>query len=143
MSWDIFVQDFPADARTVDDIPKDYRPGPIGQRSAIIQKIKEVVPDADFSDPTLGRIQGADYSIEVHIGHKEELTGFLFAVRGSDDAVEIITTILRHLGLRAVAGGEFYDPATAVENMRRWRAYRDQIFGLPHRDPSRSPDSDI
>ncbi len=117
MSWDVFVQDFPANAQTLEDIPDDFHPGPIGHRSAIIQKIKEAVPSADFSDPPWGRIHGIDYSIEIVLGDEELLNGFMLCARGSDGAVEIISTILRHLGLRATDGDEFYDPATAVEHM--------------------------
>jgi hypothetical protein len=51
MSWGIFVQDIPPDARTVDDIPDSFVPAPIGQRSFIIEEIQKVAPFADFSDP--------------------------------------------------------------------------------------------
>ena len=54
MSWDIFVQHFPANAKTVADIPSDFKPAPIGDRTTIIEKIKDIVPSADFSDPTWG-----------------------------------------------------------------------------------------
>jgi hypothetical protein len=50
MSWDIFVQDLPRDAKTVADIPDDFKPAVIGARSEIISMIKEVVPTANFSD---------------------------------------------------------------------------------------------
>ena len=43
MSWDIFAQDFPRDAKTVADIPQDFKPAAIGARSEVIGKIKEVV----------------------------------------------------------------------------------------------------
>ncbi len=51
MSWDIFVADYPRSARTVEDIPDDYVPRPIGPRTDIIARIKEEVPSADFSEP--------------------------------------------------------------------------------------------
>jgi hypothetical protein len=51
MSWDLFIQDIPAAAQNVGDIPDDFHPAPLGSRAAIIAKIREVAPLADFSDP--------------------------------------------------------------------------------------------
>jgi hypothetical protein len=102
MSWDLFVMDLPDDARTIDDIPKDFVGRSLGPRSAMIQKVSEVVPEADFSDPAWGRIDGADFSIEVNMGPGEQLESFAFHVRGSDLALGAIAEILEHLNLRAV-----------------------------------------
>jgi hypothetical protein len=131
MSWDIFVQDWPADAKTIMDIPDDYSPAPIGQRSEIIGGIKEVVPHVDFSDPSWGYIRGTDYSIEVNLGNEEVVRGFAFHVRGSNTSIGVISDILRHLHLRAIADGEFFEPAHAAESLECWRNYRDQIVINP------------
>ena len=53
MSWDVFVQDFP-DVGTLEEMPDDFEPKTIGKRQDVINKIKEVVPFADFSDPSWG-----------------------------------------------------------------------------------------
>jgi hypothetical protein len=130
MSWDIFVQDLPADARSVDDIPSDFRPAPIGKRSTLIEKIKEVVPIADFSDPSWGRIDGDGWSIEVNMGNEEDCSSFALHIRGGDTAVGVVAEILQHLRLRALdtqAGGFFTADAGAIDSFRKWRAYRDQI----------------
>jgi len=63
VSWDIFVQDFPKDAKTVDDIPDDFVPQPLIPRRELITRIQEVVPEAHFSDPAWGLIDDPDYSI--------------------------------------------------------------------------------
>jgi hypothetical protein len=129
MSWGIFVQEIPADARTVDEIPADFRPSPIGQRSAIISKIKEVIPSADFNDPSWGVIEGADYSIEVNLGSDEEVTGFVFHVRGSEEAANVVADILRHLGMRALDSGTggIFDYDRPSSGLERWGRYRDQV----------------
>ena len=54
MSWDIFVQDIPRGARDAGDIPENFQPRPLGERSEVIRRILEVVPEADFSDSTWG-----------------------------------------------------------------------------------------
>jgi hypothetical protein len=132
MSWDIFVQDLPRDAATVVDIPPHFEPSPIGKRADIIAKIKEIVPAADFSDPSWGVIEGESWSIEVNIGKSEICKGFALHVRGGDEAVAVVAAILDHLDLRALDGqtGEFFTPGPeALDSFRRWRAFRDRVIG--------------
>jgi hypothetical protein len=131
MSWDIFVQDLPQDAKTIEDIPSDFRGAPIGMRSDVIAKIKEVVPDADFCNPSWGHIVGPDWSIEVNIGENEVCDGFALHVRGSKGAIKAIEAILDRLQLRAIdtaAPGGFYVAGESAEaSHTKWRAYRDQV----------------
>ena len=129
MSWDIFVQDIPSDARMIDDIPDDFVPATIGRRSEIIEKIKEIVPFADFSDPAWGTIEGTDYSIEVNLGADESIDSFAFHVRGDDVAAGLVSDILKHLNLRAFDGGtgDIFDHERAAAGLKKWRAYRDWV----------------
>jgi hypothetical protein len=130
MSWDIFVQDFPRAARSVADIPDSFVPAPIGRRAEIIEKILEIVPIADFSDPAWGIIDGGDWSIEVNIGADETCSGLALHVRGGDAAVGVVALILDRLGHRAIDShsGEFFVAGpTAIESFRQWREYRDQV----------------
>lgn len=126
MSWDIFVQDLPAAAKSVADIRADFRPASIGKRSELVEKIKEVVPTADFSDPSRGLIDGDGWSIEVSIT-SEDCRGFALHVRGKDAAVGAVAEILQHLNFRALDSetGEFFVAgAEAIEAFRSWRKYR-------------------
>ena len=131
MSWDIFVQDFPKELKSVTDIPNDYRPKAIGRRSEIIAKILQVVPGADFSDPSWGIIGGDDWSIEVNLGSDGILDGFAFHVRGGDAAAGVVAAILDHLELRAVetGNGDFFEAGpNAIDAFRKWRAFRDRVI---------------
>lgn len=130
MSWDIFVQDLPRDARRVEDIPDEFVPAPLGPRSKIIAAILEVAPSADFSNPSWGIIDGDDWSIDVSLGDAEECESFAFHVRGGDAAVGVIEAILRRLNLRALdaqTGDFFVAGPEALGSFQRWRSYRDQI----------------
>src|SRR5258708_7674891 len=131
MSWDIFVQNFPSSAQTVEQIPDDYIPGPIGKRSEIIAKISEVVPDADFSDPSWGHIRGPDLSIEVSVSSDEPCMGLALFVRGAESAAPIVSAILHHLNLRAIETGTggFFDHDNPTKGFKSWKNYRDQIVG--------------
>ena len=105
MSWDIYVQDLPKGIQSVDEIPEDFVPGPIGRRSKVINQIIDLVPEADFSDPSWGRIEGADFSVKLNMGDDEDLQSFAFHVRGSEGAVGVVAAILDRLGLQALAPG--------------------------------------
>src|SRR5262245_9286514 len=105
MSWDIFVQDIPEGLAAAADLPEDFEPKSLGSRGALIEKIRSVVPNADFADPAWGLIDGPGYSIEVNLGSKEEVDGFAFHVRGGDMAAFVVADILQCLGLRAFDTG--------------------------------------
>jgi hypothetical protein len=130
MSYDIFIQDLPPEAKTFGDIPSDFKPASIGERSLILEKIKVVVPDVDFSDPSWGRIQGDDWSIEINMGANEHCGGFAIHIRGGVGAFGVVEAILQALKLRAIdpqAGGFFVAGPEATDSFNRWRAYRDQV----------------
>jgi hypothetical protein len=130
VSWDIFVQDLPPDAETVAEIPDDFRPAPLMARSALIERIRGVVPEADFGDPTWGRIEGPGLSIEDNIGDADPVRGFAFHVRGGDMAVGIVANVLERLGLRALdpgSGSGFFERDTAVASLTAWRNHREQV----------------
>jgi hypothetical protein len=131
MSWDVFVQDLPQEARNTADIPSDFRPASIGKRSAIIEKIREVFPAADFSDPSWSRIDGDDWSIEVNFGANEDCAGFALHIRGGDAGVGAVDAILQRLHLRALdaqTGNFFKAGPESIDSFRKWRAYRDQCL---------------
>ena len=132
MSYDIFVQDLPLDAKSIEDIPSDFKPKPIGKRSLIIEKIKEVAPATDFSDPTWGSIRGADWSIEVSMGDEEQCSGFAFHIRGGKEAFLVVKAILQKLELRALdpqMGGLCIVDPNATNAFRDWGANRDHVIG--------------
>jgi len=133
MSWDLFVQDIPSDVQSVDDLPEDYAPKPLGRRSDLITRIREVVPNADFTRPEWGVIDGPGYSIEVNMGEEEVVESFAFHVRGADAAADAVASILNHLGLRAMdpasSTGVFGVGSNIQAGPRSWRKYLIQIFG--------------
>jgi hypothetical protein len=127
MSFDVFVQDIPASAKAVDEIPDDFEPKPIGARSAVLAAIRKVAPEVKFSRPEWGTIDGEDYSIEVSLPLEDPVTGFFFHLRGSDGGLFIVADILAELRLRAFAPGTdsgLFEVDRMSEAFARWRAYR-------------------
>src|SRR5712691_7008539 len=125
MSWDIFIQQFPDDARKVTDIPDTFTASPIGRRDEVMAKIRSVLPQVDFSDPAWGVLQGDGYSIEFGLGDDDVLYGITLHIRGSNAVLPHITSVLDALRLRAIDSwtGEFFDPEVAPHSLARWRGY--------------------
>lgn len=133
MSWDLYVMDLPVDAQDISDIPHDFVGEPLGTRTDLIAMIHEVVPEAEFFDPSWGHISHPDFSIEISMG-REELDSFAFHVRGGDLAIGLVAEILQKLNLRAVdpqADSGLFTPASAQASFQAWRAYRDSVIPGP------------
>lgn len=130
MSWDVFICDFPKGAKTLEDIPKDWQPPAIGNRSEIIAKIREVAPKAKFAESEWGSIEGTDYSIEILLDDSEIQKQIALFVHGGENAVAAVSSIISHLDLRAVDSGSggFFEPGPkGLEGFRQWASYRDHI----------------
>jgi hypothetical protein len=133
MSWDIFVQDLPRDAKTIDDIPDDFRPGSLNlDRSDLIKLIKELVPSADFTNPAWGTADTGTLCLEFNIGEDETVDSFAIHSRGATDDAITIAMILDRLNLRALdAGtGDFFSLEKC--DVEGWKRYRDQVIGRRH-----------
>lgn len=130
VSWDISIMDLPADAHSVSEIPQDFAPAPLGERAALIAKILEVAPAADFSDPTWGELSTRDFTIEFNMGAAAVVDSLMLHVRGGDSAVDFITALLLHLGLRAIdcSTGDFFESSAAAQSLTAWRQFRDRVI---------------
>ena len=102
MSWEILVQDLP-DVATLEDVPDDFRPGPIGTREELTARIKEVAPDADEQDSWLF-VQNADVdlSIQFHMEDPQLVRYLMIHVHGGANSKAYVARIIGKLGLRAV-----------------------------------------
>lgn len=131
MSWDIFVQDLPREASVVSEIPNDFVPKPLERsRAQIIAAIRELEPQADFTDPSLGKITGPGYTIDVNLGDTEVVQSFAFHAYGGGQAARVIARVLESLGLRALDPGSetgFFEDPTSEQSFENWQEYRDRV----------------
>lgn len=130
MSFDIFVQDIPAEIKAVEDIPDDFRPRSIGHRNDIVQVIQKVAPEVRFATPDWGTIDGETFSIEINLSMEDPVQGFTFHLRGGEHGLFLVADILAALDLRAFAPGTesgLFEMPQAGEALSRWRAYRDRV----------------
>ncbi|MBV9509067.1 MAG: hypothetical protein JO303_02150 [Caulobacteraceae bacterium] len=124
MSWDLYVFDLPRELGSLDSLPRGGAEG-LGRRAEIIGRILEAAPDADFSDPSWGVLQGHDWSVEINLGGKRRVGCIGFHLRGGDGAAAMLEVIGRRLNLRICDmrnGGLFRpDPKTACGFQARTR----------------------
>lgn len=126
------MQDIPAAAQAVADIPANFDPAPLGPRSEFIDRIRELAPTADFTDPAWGTLETPHFSIEFNMGEADLIDSFAMHVRGGDEAAESVSALLATLELRAIdpssASGILAPRAPASESLQRSRSYRDQVL---------------
>jgi hypothetical protein len=131
MSWDIFVQDIPAGAQSVADIPDNFSPQPIGSASQVLEAIRSVAPFADFSDPAWVRIDAPGVSLEVSVRPEESLRSFAFHIHGGEASAGVVADILQRLDLRAfdsASDSGIFDSSQAAESLHRWQEYRIHVL---------------
>lgn len=120
MSWDIYIQDFPAVA-SISDVPADFKPKPIGERDLLIARIKEAIPIADQQDSDWLFVKGddIDLSIQLHFEDAERVRYMVVHVHGGEQSAACVGALLRHLGLRAhdTATGELFDGLSLDEGL--------------------------
>lgn len=131
MSWDVFVQDLPSEARAVADIPDDFEPSSLCARSNLIERIREFAPTVRFADEAWGTFEAPTFSVEFNLGADETVQSFALHVRGDDQAAAFVSDLLTHLGYRALdpqSDSGIFEPGRVAEtSLRRWRKYRNDI----------------
>ena len=131
MSWDVYIDNFPLDIERVADIPDDFRPAPLGNRIDLIAKIREVVPDTDFSDPACGVLEARNFCVDFRMGASEVCKSITLEIRGGGNPAAFVAALLDHMKLRAIdcQTSEFFDTEAAKASFADWQRYRDQVLG--------------
>ncbi|MFG2051180.1 hypothetical protein ACGFIW_27590 [Micromonospora sp. NPDC048935] len=131
MSWDVFIFDAPPDATSVDELPQDSNPSPLGTGSDIRRCLRENFPDLDLTDPAWGQLIGPTWSIEFNIGSDDPVHSIMLHVRGGGDVLAVIARIVAVVGGRALdtSTGEFLTgDSTQTAGWHGFQQYRDQIL---------------
>jgi hypothetical protein len=135
MSWDVLFQDLPPGIRAIDEIPSDFRPGPLCTRAELVAAIRVAAPAAVFSGPWFAVLDADGFSIEVSAGDADPVRSVMLHVRGAEGALPVIRALSAALGRTAIdcSAGELMDfeSQDVGEGYEAWRAYRDQIVRGP------------
>ncbi|MFZ4153790.1 hypothetical protein [Streptomyces pseudogriseolus] len=101
MSWDILLLPLPADLTSIDDLPADHEPPPIGSRRSVQKALRSAVDEVDLTDPAWGELLGPTWVIELGIGEHDPVESVMLHVRGGeDDVLPVIFGISGALGCR-------------------------------------------
>ncbi len=120
MSWDIFIQDFPA-VGSIKDVPLDFQPRPIGERADLLARIKQAIPFAETMDNDWVFVKGddIDLSIQLHFEKGTLVRYMVVHVHGGQQSAACVSALLRELGLRGhdTATGELFDGSSLDEGL--------------------------
>lgn len=127
------MQDLPDGIRTIQDISNDFVPQSLGNPKDLIERIRNIFPEIDFTDPSCGKLDGEGFSIEINIGDEELVGSFALHIRGDDRAPYVVHHLLANLHLRALdpssVTGIFSLEEGSAEGFARWEAYRSSVLG--------------
>jgi len=129
MSWDLFILNIPSDITTMDDVPKNHEFEPLGLRTTLSEKIISILPETNFDDPTWGAYSTSTYQLEFSMGDDEICSGIMIHLRGDDQGLKCIDSLLNRLELRGVdmQTGQFFDLHIAHTSFKQFEVFKDRF----------------
>ncbi len=131
MSWDVSIINFSRPYESVEQIPHDEEPLPLGTRKAVHEAVLQFFPSTSWNDPAWGVFDSPCGSIEFNLGSDDPAQSMMLHVRASNKIVPLIVAFCKEFGWSAIDSGtgEFLERSENPEaGLETWRAYRDQVF---------------
>ncbi|MEV7421443.1 hypothetical protein [Streptomyces sp. NPDC091212] len=134
MSWDVLLLRLPDDVTSVQQIPEDYSPAPLGGQDDVLAAVSQAVPEVDLSDSTWGELLGSTWSMELNIGAEDPVDSIMLHIRGSGD--DVLTPVFRlaetlQCKVLDCAEGDFITPRQ-TSGWRAFQQFRDRVLGPLH-----------
>ena len=132
MSWDVSLYKFSKQYPSLDDIPDDEVPLPLGSLSDVQSAVSRVFSGTDWSDPIWGIYDGKGGSIEFNVGRDDPVENLALHVRGTDELIGGILALCEALHCQAIdsVDSSFLDqsenPSAGLET---WRSYLSAVVG--------------
>ncbi|MFG0285999.1 MAG: hypothetical protein ACF8R7_16400 [Phycisphaerales bacterium JB039] len=131
MSWDLFLQQLPAGITSIEDIPDDFRPGPIGTRREVEQLFRESFPGVTFDEPGFWNFRCDDGSIQMFLDESDPIGSIMLACRGGPGICRYIEALAQRWGHPIIdvqpKGGLLFPGQSCEESLERWSDYRDLV----------------
>ncbi|MFW5968028.1 MAG: hypothetical protein ACOCV2_10950 [Persicimonas sp.] len=131
MSWDVLLINLPPGVESVDGLDNDFEPEPIGRPAEVVERLDELFPSIDSTDPSWVRLKADTFSIEFSVGGGDVVQSIMLHVRGGDAAVGAIEEVSQALDVGAldITTGRLIDfDESPAEGLQQWRAFRDQVL---------------
>lgn len=134
MGWDLTILNVVDGSLSIDEIGETSIE-PLGTKETVIQKLIEVFPYTDRSDPDWLVFQGEHYSLEFSLGANNEIDSFMIHVHGDNEgAVNAIARLYKHTGWSVLdaAIGDFIDfrKDSVQEGYSKWREYKHHVQNI-------------
>jgi hypothetical protein len=132
MSWDVSIFNFSNDYKSIEDIPHNEQPNPLGAQNKVHEAILEFFPNTDWSDPSWGIFDSKYGSIEFNLGSDDPSTSLMLHVRASNELVPLIVGLCNknHWSALDCSSGEILEYSEHTEQgLENWRNYLSQILG--------------
>lgn len=132
MSWDLIAFDFvepqsaPEDGRAV--FTDGWEPPTMGTPDQLRKIIAAIFPDVTWDDAGWGLVVAGDYSMEMTVGHKEQVASFSIYARGN--ATPAVLKMMEATGWQFldIGLGKWIDPAADPdEGRRKFQEYLDLV----------------
>lgn len=132
MSWDVLLLRLPDDLTSVQELPDDHTPDPLGRRRDVLAAVARACPETDLSDPAWGELSGPTWSIELNIGSDDPVDSIMLRVRGSgDDVLTPVFRLAEALGCKVLdcSEGDLIVPGQ-TSAWHAFQQFRDRVAGM-------------
>jgi hypothetical protein len=126
MSWDVLLTVVPEGFGSIEELPRGFRPPPIGPHGVVEDALRRAVPAIDLEDTSWGVIDGPGWLVEVNIGRADPVDAIMLHIRsGGDEALPVVFQVAGELGCRPLdmTTGELLADSPSRE--RRWGVRED------------------
>lgn len=131
MSWDVTIMKFGQSYGSVEEIPDDATPLPLGSTADVHAFVTKFFPGTDWSDAAWGIFDSPFGSIEFNLGKDDPAESMMLHVRASNEIVAPIVAMCREYGWNALdcSTGELLEKSeNPAEGIEVWRAFRDKVL---------------
>lgn len=97
MSWDVSVFAAEAPPPPVAEMHREWRGLPLGTLAELRERISQVLPEVDWSDPRWG-IYAGEAVLEFNLGADDPALSFMVHVRGGGDPVSLLARLVERWG---------------------------------------------
>jgi hypothetical protein len=130
MSWDVSIMKFSKPYTSVEAIPDDESPLPLGTVTEVHDSVTQFFPGTDWTDSAWGIFHSPFGSIEFNLGKRDPATGMMLHVRASSEIVVPIIAMCRGNGWHALdcGTGELLEQSEhPTVGLEAWTAYRNRV----------------
>lgn len=129
MSWDVFLHKFSRRYSSVDLIPHDEQPLPLGSVTNVQKAVSDVFPGTNWDDPTWGIHDGEFGSVEFNVGEDDPVQSLALHVRADKAIIGGVLQLCERMDCQAIDGTEsnFLDQSeNPSSGLEKWLRHRNQ-----------------